>query len=305
MRTTTLAAALLVGGAAAALAGCKTNPATGERNFMLLSEEEEVEIGQQAAPEVVKELGGLYPDPDVQRYVSDIGKNIAARSARPDIPWSFQVVNAPEPNAMALPGGPIFITQGLLALFETEAELAGVLAHEVGHTAARHQAQLMSRSAAFQTIGGVAGKAGELASALILLKFSRGMEAEADALGIDYTAKAGHDPRGIPASFEKLLAAGGSSGGTPDFVQTHPDLEDRIEDTQEQIAESFSEAELASLSRSSPRFDVVIRPMELPAGARNQQAEPQSQPQGQPRPHLQPEPQPAPQPRSLPRPGSP
>src|SRR5688572_22382281 len=143
--------------AVALLAGCATNPVTGERQFNLVSEEQEIELGQKAEPEIVKQFGGLYQDPQVQGVVQDVGMKLAKASDRPDLPWRFHVVNSPDLNAFALPGGGIFITQGLLSQLTNEAQLAGVLGHEVAHVAARHQARQISKSTALQAALGIGG----------------------------------------------------------------------------------------------------------------------------------------------------
>jgi predicted Zn-dependent protease len=274
----TLAALAL---ALARLGGCATNPATGEKNFMLVSEAKEQEIGDQAAPEAVKQFGGLYPDEQAQALVRDVGMKTAVVSGRPHLPWTYQVVNAPEPNAFALPGGHIYITQGLLRLLTNESQLAGVLGHETGHCAARHQAQQISQSTALQTavgVGGTAAAAGgggvaaqaaaggaQAAGQLILLKYSRDMESQADELGMKYEAAAGYDPRGMTELLGILQQAaqahGGGGSGLPSFFETHPATEDRIKDTQAYIAKNFQPAQLDLLVRDTPRFDAVIAGM--------------------------------------------
>ncbi len=134
---------LLALGAASA-AGCAKNPVTGKRQLALISESQEVELGQQARAESVAALG-LYDDPALQQYVSGLGMAIAKRSQRPELPWSFEVVDDASINAFALPGGPVFVTRGLLTHMNSEAELVAVLGHEVGHITARHAVNLISR----------------------------------------------------------------------------------------------------------------------------------------------------------------
>jgi predicted Zn-dependent protease len=134
--------------AALALAGmaCATNPVTGGKEISLMSEAQEIQLGQQSDPEVRKEMG-VYDDPALQQYVQDVGMRLARVSQRPDLPWHFAVVDVPAVNAFALPGGYICITRGLLAHLDTEAEMAGVLGHEIGHVTARHSARAYTRSA--------------------------------------------------------------------------------------------------------------------------------------------------------------
>ena len=127
-------------------AGCASNPVTGQREVSLISEAEEIEIGRRGDAEIRREMG-VYRDEDLQRYVTGIGERIASVSHRPRLPWTFAVLDAPAVNAFALPGGFVYVTRGLLAHIGDEAELAGVLGHEVGHVAARHVSQQYTRSA--------------------------------------------------------------------------------------------------------------------------------------------------------------
>jgi predicted Zn-dependent protease len=130
---------------ALAAANCATNPVTGQANFVLLSEEEEIAIGRQEDPKVTDEYGGLYDDPALQRYVEDIGQRLARVSHRPDLPYFFRIVDSPQINAFALPGGYVYITRGILSYLNSEAELAAVLGHEIGHVTARHSVQCWDR----------------------------------------------------------------------------------------------------------------------------------------------------------------
>src|SRR4029077_12899491 len=135
-----LAALLLIAGA---LAGCARNPATGHNELMLVSESQEVAMGQQYDSQVVATIG-LYPDPALQSYIQTLGKKLAATSERPNLPWTFRVVDDPAVNAFAIPGGFVYVTRGLLAHMANEAELATVVGHEIGHVTARHTAHAMS-----------------------------------------------------------------------------------------------------------------------------------------------------------------
>jgi len=126
--------------AAATLTACATNPATGRREVTLMSEGQEIALGKESDAQVQKEMG-LYDDPDLQRYVTGIGLRLAKLSERPNLPWQFAVVDQPAVNAFALPGGYIYVTRGILPYLDSEAELAGVLGHEIGHVSARHAAR--------------------------------------------------------------------------------------------------------------------------------------------------------------------
>jgi predicted Zn-dependent protease len=123
--------------AVALLAGCATNPATGRRELSLVSETQELELGQESAQAVARTIG-LYADPALQAYVQEVGRALAGRSERPPLPWSFQVADDATINAFALPGGHIYVTRGILAHLASEAELAAILGHEIGHVTARH-----------------------------------------------------------------------------------------------------------------------------------------------------------------------
>ena len=122
---------------AALTAACATNPVSGKKELSLLSEAEELAMGQQADAEIRREMG-VYPDQELQRYVSDIGMRLAQQSHRPHLPWTFTIVDSPAINAFAVPGGFVYITRGILPYLGDESELAGVLGHEIGHVTARH-----------------------------------------------------------------------------------------------------------------------------------------------------------------------
>jgi predicted Zn-dependent protease len=140
VRGAALVVALLGG-----LSGCATNPATGEREISLIGEGQEIQMGQEADPQIIASMG-LYEDEAIQQYVNQVGQRLAAASERPDLPWTFRVIDDPTVNAFAVPGGKIYITRGILAHMNSEAELAGVLGHEIGHVTARHSVSQMSRA---------------------------------------------------------------------------------------------------------------------------------------------------------------
>jgi signal transduction histidine kinase len=139
---------------ALALAACATNPVTGKREISLVSQDQEVQMGQQGAEQVAQEIG-LINDQALQQYVQQVGAAIATKSERPNLPWTFRVVDDPTPNAFALPGGFIFVTRGLLDLMGNEAELASVLGHEIGHVTARHSVHQMSQQQLLEVINDV------------------------------------------------------------------------------------------------------------------------------------------------------
>ncbi|MGH7658989.1 MAG: M48 family metalloprotease, partial [Gemmatimonadales bacterium] len=191
---------------------------------------------------------GLYPDENLQNYVNGIGQKLAAGSERPDLPWSFQVVDDPSVNAFALPGGFIFVTRGILTTMNSEAELASVLGHEIGHVTAKHAVQQISRAQVAQLGLGVGmllsediRRFGGLAStglSLLFLKYGRDDERQADQLGFRYSLQEGYDVREMDDVFQTLQrvsATGGSEGRLPEWLSTHPFPESRIEDTRARL----------------------------------------------------------------------
>jgi predicted Zn-dependent protease len=214
-------------------AACATNPVTGKRQMTLLSEAEELAIGQQQDAEIRREMG-VYDDPALQRYVDDIGQQLARASHRPNLPWSFTIVDSPAINAFALPGGYIYLTRGILAYLDDEAELAGVLGHEIGHVTARHAAQAYTRQAQAGiglAILGIFVPAtapfADLSSAglsVLFLRHGREAELEADRLGVEYGSGAGYDPAGVPRFLATLARVDAlSERGVPNWLSTHPD----------------------------------------------------------------------------------
>ncbi|UCC71698.1 MAG: M48 family metalloprotease [Gemmatimonadota bacterium] len=235
--------------AAATVMGCPVNPATGERQLILISEAEEIELGRQVAEQVEAQMG-FYDDPDLQEYVNQIGMDLASRSEKPNLPWSFKVVDDVVVNAFALPGGFIFVTRGILAHFNSEAELAGVLGHEIGHVTARHSAEQISRAQMAQLGVGVGavfvpeiatyGDFINVGLGLLFLKFGRDDERQSDDLGFRYMTRAGYDPSEMVDVFDMLgrvsEAAGG--GGIPAWLSTHPDPGERRERMAERLVEA-------------------------------------------------------------------
>lgn len=229
------------------VAGCSVNPATGRRELMLVSERQEISLGQESDPVITAQYG-LVDDPALQAYVSALGMRLAAVSERPDLPWSFKVLDDPLVNAFALPGGYVYVTRGILAHFESEAELAGVLGHEIGHVTARHGASQMSRQQ-IQQIGLVAGMAvsetfrqyGNLAATglgLMNLSYSRDDESQSDRLGLRYISRLDYDGEAMIGVFEMLATAGGAGGRgrLPEWQLTHPYPETRSSDMRSELA---------------------------------------------------------------------
>lgn len=241
-----LAAGLLLG--TLAITSCATNPVTGKPQLSLISEAQEIQMGQQAAVEVRQSIG-LVDDPTLQAYVSRVGMSMAKASERPNLPWSFQVVDDPTPNAFALPGGFIFVTRGLLGLMDSEAELATVLGHEIGHVTARHSVESMSRAQLAQLGLGIGmlllpelQQYGQLAStglSLLFLKYSRDDENQADQLGFRYALNQGYDVRDMKDVFLALERQGQQAGQSPlpNWLATHPGEQDRIDHIDRMLAQ--------------------------------------------------------------------
>lgn len=228
------------------LAGCAVNPVTGHRELSLVSESQEIQVGQQGAADVRKSIG-VYPDSALNAYLTSLGTRIVAHSERPNLPWSFQVADEPVVNAFALPGGPVFIARGILPYFNNEAELIAVLGHEIGHVTARHSAKQMTReqlagiglgvAAAGASVAGrdVSSYLGLARSGLgvLMLKYSRDNESQADALGFRYGVAGGWDMRKGTDMFNTLSRVSGPpSSRLPEWQSTHPAPEGRAEANQ-------------------------------------------------------------------------
>lgn len=227
-------------------------PATGEKRYLGFTWQQEGEIGKQVSKEVTT-LFGVYRDPKVERYVTDVGNRVLATShlRRPGVdeqirktPVTFGVLDSPIINAMALPGGYIYVTRGMLAHLNNEDQLATVLAHEIGHVAARHAARQAWQQKIGQGLllgGALLGQGlglpsqdilnlGSMAAQLIFTRYSREDELEADKLGVEYSSAGGYDPREAIGLFQTLNRIQEKEGqGMPSFLSTHPDPGARIQ----------------------------------------------------------------------------
>lgn len=227
--------------------GCATNPATGRRQLILMSEAEEISLGRQSDAEIRQQMG-VYQDQQLQQYVNRIGQRLAQSSHRPHLPWTFTVVDESAVNAFALPGGFIYITRGILPFLRNEAELAAVLGHEVGHVDARHSVAQYSKqtlTGGLLAVGGVLWPqgqtllgAGSVLSQFVFLKYGRDAELEADRLGVGYAAQCGWQPDGMPGllgTLARLDEAQGTRRGIPNWALTHPPAADRVTKVQEAV----------------------------------------------------------------------
>ncbi len=240
---------------ALALAACATNPVTGRRELILMSPEREAALGAQAAAQVAEQIG-IVDEPELAAYVDALGQRLAARSPRTDVAYRFAVADMPEPNAFALPGGWIYVSRGLLAIANSEAELANVIGHEIGHVAARHSAQRETRSVGvglLSAIGAIAAGAaggadaaqaawqlGQVAGAGLIASYGRDQERQADRVGQELAAGTGWDPAGMPAFLDTLGRHATLATGTermPTFLDSHPLTGERVETTRRRAAE--------------------------------------------------------------------
>jgi predicted Zn-dependent protease len=238
-----------LGAAFVLVAACAANPATGKRQLNLYSEAQEIAMGREADAQIVAQLG-LVDDPALQGWVNGIGQRLAAKSERPGLPWSFKVIDDPMVNAFALPGGYIYVTRGILGHLKSEAELAAVLGHEIGHVTAQHgvnqmsKAQLATGGLLVGTIlapeaGQAVGQVAQAGLGVLFLKYGRDDERQADDLGLRYMVNGGFETREMPAVFELLRRVGqsGGAGRIPNWLASHPDPELRRERSERLIAE--------------------------------------------------------------------
>ncbi len=239
---------LCAAGAAAQVAACSVNPATGRSSFTgFMSPSEERRVGAEQHPEIVKEFGGEYGSAELRAYVSAIGNRLAANTENAgQVNYTFTILNSDVVNAFALPGGYVYITRGLMALADDEAQLAGVIGHEIGHVVARHSAERYSKSVAANigaallgiAFGGGAAQAGANIAGLAIQSYSRDQEFEADTLGIRYATRTGYTADGMPGFLEKLnqdsalqAKIAGRSPGEVDqtnIMATHPRTAERV-----------------------------------------------------------------------------
>jgi len=267
MRSRRVLVAFVIAAIGAAYYFCNTqqNPVTGEKQHVALSTEQEVALGLQTAPQMAAEFGGLHPDAAVQDYVERLGEKIVGQSAAKgsDYQYDFHVLADRETvNAFALPGGQVFITSALLGRLQNEAQLAGVLGHEIGHVVGRHSAEHLAKAQFTQVLVGAAGVAasseessGQHAAAvaamvgqIVNMRFGRKDELESDRLGVRFISEARYDPNALKEVM-RILAE--SSGGSPrpEFLSTHPDPGNRLQEIEAEIARVFPNGVPAELTQ--------------------------------------------------------
>ncbi len=239
-----------------ALTACSTNPTTGRTQLTGgLNRQSEISIGNQYAPQLVNEMGGEVKNPLLRDYIIEVGSKLKDQTEvdGPQRTWQFILLDSDVINAFALPGEKVFMSRGLADKLTTEAQLAGVLGHEIGHVMARHTAERMGQAQVGQgllAIGGallgdggttsqIAMQGGQLFIGGTLLKFSRDQETEADMLGMRYMTKAGYNPRGQLEVMQVLKQASGGSSG-PEWLATHPLPQTRIDDIRKLLETEYS-----------------------------------------------------------------
>ena len=224
------------------------NPITDETQYVGLTPQQEIALGLQATPQMVEQHGGLDPDKRLQDYVDQIGAGLVQNSAAKETSWQFDFHLLRDPrtiNAFVLPGGQVFITKALLERLRTDGQLAGVLAHEIGHVIARHSAQRIAKQRLTEGLSGAVGVASgdynaarmaAIVGQLVNMRYGRKDELESDRLGVRFMADAGYDPRAM-VEVMKTLAEASSDGRAPEFFSTHPNPENRIQKIQQAIGE--------------------------------------------------------------------
>jgi predicted Zn-dependent protease len=251
--------------AAGFMAGCAANPVTGKPQFMMVSEDQEIKIDKQNSPHQFSSDYGPLQDIILNNYINQTGKNIAARTHRPQMPYSFRGVNATYVNAYAFPGGSIAATRGILLDLENEAQLAALLGHELGHVNARHTAEQMSKSTLINLfVGGLATVAGTQSSGLgslasqlgmvgagaLLASYSRNNEREADALGLEYMVGSGYNADGFVELMDMLRR---TSKYNPSAIElmfaTHPMSDERYHTAVEAVHTQYRSSKSFSLYR--------------------------------------------------------
>ena len=221
------------------VSGCARNPVTGKRQVVLMSEKDEIALGQEADPQIIAQFG-LYPDTEMQNFLSTKGEQIVAISHRPNLDFNFRVLNSEVNNAFAVPGGYVYLTRGILAYLNSEADFAGVLSHEIGHVTHRHSVE-QHRNMILGQVGIIAGvilvpqlgnMLGTMSTGLqlLMLKNSRDHEREADELGVEYSSKIGYDAREMAKFFNTIerQRAGTQAAELPELLSSHPNPGDRL-----------------------------------------------------------------------------
>jgi predicted Zn-dependent protease len=263
--------------------GCTTNPATGRTFLSVLSPAQEAQLGAEAAPELRQQFGGAVDHPQLQAYVTRVGMSMVPHTEGyfREMEWEFTLLDSGVINAFALPGGKVFITRGLVDRMDSEAQLAGVLGHEIGHVTAQHTSQRISQHLGLNLglalggllvgmadPGGDVRQVGEMAlpalaigGNLVLLSFNRNEESEADYLGMRYMARAGYNPRGQLQVMEILRDASERSPRQLEWMATHPLPETRIRQIERRLESPEFAPAAAQLPMHEERFQREFLPV--------------------------------------------
>jgi len=246
--------------------GCSVSPATGEMQFIVISTQQEIALGADAAPEMEKQFGGMVDDKRLRAYVRSVGGKVAAQAER-KMPYEFSLLATDIPNAFALPGGRIYVTAGLMLIMTNERQLAAVLGHEIGHVTDRHNVQILQRkmgAAVLADLAGTAieGKRGEAAkigvqivAGMENLRYSRSNEYQADLLGIRYMSAAGYNPWGMVELLRALQQASGADGSRwAEMMQTHPLTGKRIAEAAQLVRQARPNASPDAADPNRARF---------------------------------------------------
>jgi predicted Zn-dependent protease len=284
-----------------AAGGCSTNPVTGKSELVLVSEQEEVAAGKQYYPITTQLSEGETPHREIQELVTRVGMKMARNSERPNLPWEFNVVDSNEPNAYALPGGKISITRGLVSKMESEDQLASVIGHEIGHVTARHAVVSASRQQLLGAALGVGGAvlqstgtpgagaiqlASQIGATLLVQKYSRDQERQADELGMKYMTAAGYNPHAFVETMQILQAAAKQEPSKfESLFASHPVTAERIATAEQRLASGYTEAQtratnaaefrraIAPLKDEAPAFALADEAQELAKNRRMREAE--------------------------------
>ena len=252
------------------------NPITGEKQRVQLSPQQEIVIGRRSSPEMAQQYGGLDRDPVLQEYIDRVGETVVRQSPAQDAPYPFEfhlLSDRQTVNAFALPGGQVFITEALLSRLNSEAQLAGVLGHEVAHVVARHGAEHLARQQLGTVLVNAIGIAAsddprdsrqaaiiaQAVNQMVNLKYSREDELESDRLGLRFMTEAGYNPQGL-VELMQILNSANSGGGSPEFLSTHPNPDNRVEQLAALIDEYYPQGVPQTLTEGKQRFTQVVSP---------------------------------------------
>lgn len=250
------------------------NPITGEKQRIQMSPRQEIVLGVQSREQLAAQHGGLYPDRNLQNYLDRVGKRVVEKSvaAQSPYPFEFHLLRDPQTvNAFALPGGQVFITAAMLSRLNSEAQLAGVLGHEVGHVIGRHGAEHLARrqlGAALVNAVGVAASddpqsgrqaaiVAQAVNQLVNLKYGREDELESDRLGLEFMTEAGYNPQGI-VELMQILKSVGSGSRPPEFLSSHPDPGNRVVQLKQMISQTYPNGIPPQLETGKQRFAQIV-----------------------------------------------